>query len=121
MAHRQGVALGVQISAALEFTWLLLGVDRLTQRVDRFVEICRCKVGGEGVYCSHRKSVGFAGGNKAAAGSAAIRGLASIFFEGNAAEGKAGTHVVTQHRPLLEILVSLLDLGVAGELFEELR
>lgn len=64
--------MGVQIGTPLKFARLLLGVDGLTQCVDRFVEVCRCKVGGEGVHRPYREGVGFTGGNKAAARTAAI-------------------------------------------------
>ena len=50
MAHRQRIALRVQIRAATKFTRLLLGVQGLAQRIDRLIEVSRCEVRGKGVH-----------------------------------------------------------------------
>ena len=49
MAHRQRVGLRVQVGAPVELARLLLGVQRLADRVDGLVEVRRCEVGAEGV------------------------------------------------------------------------
>ena len=82
MAHRQRVALGVQIGAPIELARLLLGVQGLTQRIDRFVEVGRREVGTEGVNRAQREGVRLALGNEVArlgsAGTIEIARLAEV-------------------------------------------
>ena len=121
VAHRQWVALRVQIRAALKLARGLLGVQGLTQGVYRFVEIRRCEVGAKGVHRAHRKTMRLAVGNELAHRAVCRTGLPTVFLEGDATVGEAGAHILSQPGPFLETGVGLHHIGVAGQRFEERR
>ena len=88
MAHRQRIALRVQIRAATKFTRLLLGVQGLAQRIDRLVEVSRCEVRGKGVHRAFGEGMAFARSDELADIAIHIGCLAQILLEGDARKGE---------------------------------
>lgn len=120
MAHRQRIGLGVDVGTALEFARLLLGVQRLAQRIRRLIEVSGREVGGEGIHRAEREGVPLAGGDEAMHVVFAVAGFARVFLEGDAGKSEARAQIGTQGQTILPTVVGSLDAVVTGQRVEEL-